>query len=184
VARVMVAQRTVSRSQPPTMMGLGRLVALIVRRPDGTRMSITPQRDHWLAWNRDRRDLVVLVPASGSVSTPSPRDVAAHERFHGKPPASARSMTWPSLRGPRTILGLLESVTYDSTGIRSPSKGRCRWLHQFGDHGERGHSHAQPDEPSPYPDRLLPHLGVDAVGNLWIVRRSGNQFCVDDWIVG
>jgi hypothetical protein len=180
----MVGKQTVSRSQPPTMMGLGRLVALIVRQPDGTRMSITPQRDQWLAWKNDSRDLVVLVPGLRLSATPSSLHVAAHQRFHGKPPTSARSMTWPSPRGPRTTLGLLESVTYDATGIRSPSKGRCRWLHQFGDHGERGHTHAQPDEPSPYADRLLPRIEVDAVGHLRIIRRATNTYTVTDWIVG
>jgi hypothetical protein len=165
-------------------MGLGRLVALIVRRPDGTRMSITPQRDQWLAWKMDSRDLVVLVPAEGVRTTPPEQHVAAHQRFHGAAPTSARSMTWPSPRGARTTLGFLESVTYDATGIRIPSKGRCRWLHQFGDHGERGHSHAQENEPSPYADRLLPRLEVDAVGHLRIVRREMNTYTVTDWIVG
>lgn len=180
----MVAQRTVSRLQPPTVMGLGRLLSLIVRRADGTRMSITPQRDQWLAWKNDTRDLVVLVPASGQRTTPSAQHVAAHHRFHGAAPVAARPMTLPSPRGPSMPLGLLESVTYDATGIRSPSKGRCRWLHQFGDHGERGHTHAQRDESSPYPDRLLPRLEVDAVGHLRIIRRETNTYTVTDWIIG
>lgn len=165
------------------VIGLGRLVSLVVRRSDGSRLRITPQGERCLAWDAARRDLLVLVPTAGQ-HAPTPAASAAHERFHGAVPTSLRQMTWPSPQGRLSSLGLLESITYDATGIRSPSKGRCRWLHQFGDRGERGHAHASQDEPSPYPDQVLPRLDVDAVGNLRIFRRAGCTYTVEDWIIG
>lgn len=172
-----------SRHASSPAIGLGRLVSLVVRRGDGSRQRVTPQDERWLAWDPARRDLLVLVPiASRHASAPTAN--AAHERFHGAAPTSLRKMTLPSPQGRLSSLGLLESITYDATGIRSPSKGRCRWLHQFGDRGERGHAQASPDEPSPYPDQVLPRLDVDAVGNLRIHRRSGCTYTVKDWIIG
>ena len=171
------------RGAAPTTVGLGRLVSLVIRRRDGSRLRITPQGERWLAWDEARRDLLVLVPTTCRHAS-APAASAAHERFHGAVPTALRRMTWPLPQGRLSPLGLLESITYDATGIRSPSKGRCRWLHQFGDRGERGHAQASPNEPSLYPDPMLPRLDVDAQGNLFVVRRSTNRYTVTDWIVG
>ena len=172
-----------SRRASSPVIGLGRLVSLVVRRGDGSRQRVTPQGERWLAWDAARRDLLVLVPTAGRLAS-TPAASEAHELFHGAAPTSLRRMTWPSPQGRLSPLGLLESITYDATGIRSPSKGRCRWLHQFGDLGERGHAQASPDEPSPYSDQVLPRLDVDAVGNLRIFRRAGCFYTVRDWIIG
>ncbi len=167
----------------PTLVGLGRLLALVVRRADGSRARVLPQGERWLAWKEDRQELVVLVPAGGPSSPASGAVAVRHRTFHGKDPVTASPMTWPSPRGKRITLGLLESVTYDSTGIDSPSKGEARWIHQFGDRGERGHSQTRADAPSPYPDALLPRLDADADGNLRILRRTTNTYTVKDWII-
>lgn len=172
-----------NRRAAQSVLGLGRLVSLLVRRSYGTRLRITPQGERWLAWDGARRDLLVLVPTGGRHPAPLAAS-AAHQEFHGAAPTSLRRMTWPSPQGRLSPLGLLESITYDATGIRSPSKGRCRWLHQFGDRGERGHANAEPDEPSSYSDHFLPRLDIDAAGSLWIVRRPQNRYRVSDWIVG
>lgn len=85
---------------------------------------------------------------------------------------------------PVRTLGLIESVTYVAEGIRSPSKRHHFWLHQFGDRGERGHGTILSDKPRRYADRHLPRLEVDAAGSLFIVRRPGNTYRVDEWIIG
>ena len=168
---------------PTTLVGLGRVVALFARRTDGSRCRITPQHERWLAWKADSRDLAVLVPSTGSATPARGAAAMRHRRFHGADPAQARPMTWPSPRGRRTTLGLLEAISYDASGIDSPSKGESRWIHQFGDRGERGHQQTRADAASPYGDDLLPQLDADAAGNLFIVRRRSNTYTVRDWII-
>ncbi len=169
---------------PATFIGLGRLIDLVVRLPDGARVRVTPERESWLAWQPDARDLVVLHPRgdlTGSVSAQAKR---RHRLFHGSDPAALRSMEQPHPVRPVQTLGLVESVTYVAESIRSPSKGRHFWQHHFGDRGERGHGAMKADEPAGYCERHLPRLDVDAAGHLFIVRRVGNHYHVGEWIVG
>lgn len=168
----------------PTVIGLGRLVDLIIRDAQGQRLRITPHNEQWLAWNSDARDLVVLRPGRG-VGAPAKRgDARRHQTFHGAAPKQARPMEWPVPRGAVRALGLIESVTYNATGIRSPSKGSHHWIHHFGDRGELGHGPTSAHAASAYPERLMPFLKVDAAGNLFVVRRTRNRFTVQKWIIG
>lgn len=169
----------------PTTIGLGRLVDLIIRDAHGQRLRVTPHGEQWLAWKPDTRDLVVLRPETGERSAIKQRDARRHHRFHGAAPEQARPMEWPASRGAVRTLGLIESVTYVATGIRSPSKSRHHWIHQFGDDGSLGHglvNHRRRNRS--YSERFLPALATDDGRNLFVVRRPGNEFTVRDWIIG
>lgn len=168
----------------PTTIGLGRLVDLIIRDAHGQRLRVTPHGEQWLAWKPDTRDLVVLRPGRGVGTVAKRHDARRHQQFHGAMPEQARVMEWPAARGAVRTLGLIESATYVATGIRSPSKGPHHWIHQFGDRGERGHRAARAKASSPYAERFMPRLDVDASGNLIVVRLAKNQFMVRDWIIG
>lgn len=168
----------------PTVIGLGRLVDLIIRDAQGQRLRITPHDEQWLAWKSDTRDLVVLRPGRGVGTAAKRSDAQRHLTFHGAAPEEARPMEWPAPRGAVRSLGLIESVTYTATGIRSPSKGPHRWIHQFGDRGERGHGPTQAQAPSTYAERYMPRLDVDQAGHLYVIRRASNRFTVRDWILG
>jgi hypothetical protein len=115
---------------------------------------------------------------------PSPNAAHRHKTFHGAAPTQARTMEWPAHNGKLLSLGLIESVTYTATGIRSPSKGKHHWVHHFGDRGERGHGPTHALTPSTYTERLMPRLDIDRAGNLSVVRRPRNRFTVNDWIIG
>lgn len=128
-----------------------------------------------IAWKPETRDLVVLRPGRGEGEVAKQRDARRHQRFHGAVPEQTRAMH---------VLGLIESVAYVATGIRSPSKGPHHWIHQFGDRGEHGHDAVQTQAPSIYAERFMPQLDVDAAGNLVVVRRPSNRFTVRDWIIG
>jgi antirestriction protein ArdC len=173
------------RSNPPAgaVVGLGRLVALVVRTPDGKRIRITPQDERWLAWRASTKDLLVLRPATGPEAAVDPDAARRHRRFHGAAPAGARPMIEPPRgRGLRT-LGFLESVTYCADGIQSPSKKGHLWIHHFGDRGERGHGPTRANAVSPYRLDVMPRLLVGQSGDLVIQRRAKNDFAVKDWII-
>jgi hypothetical protein len=93
-------------------------------------------------------------------------------------------MQWPKPFGKVQTLGLIESVTYTAAVIHSPSKKSHDWNHQFGDYGERGHGKASSSKDNRYHVRLFPRLDKDSAGNLFVVRRSGNRYLVQEWIIG
>ena len=166
-----------------SVIGLGRLLALIVRQPDGRRVRIAPQDERWLAWRAAARELLVLRPGRGPEVAPAPSARRGHAYFHGAPPAGARPMVAPTRGAGVRALGLLESLTYTAAGIASPTKRDHHWIHQFGDRGERGHGRTRADAASPYPERAMPLVEVNAAGDLFIRRRPGNRYTVRDWVL-
>jgi hypothetical protein len=185
--------RSGAAAAPAPVVGIGRLVALIVRRSDGQRVRITPNGARWLAWRAATRDLLVLRPVATAgvgdgptpAAMPAPRSAAAHHRrFHGAPPHSARPMHAPEAGVDARVLGLLESVIYDTASIASPAKRGHHWIHHFGDVGARGHGPIRPNAVSPYPLRVMPALLSDACGDMFIIRRPGNRYTLRDWLWG
>ena len=168
----------------PTLIGLGRLVDFIIRDNDGQRLRATPRGERWLAWKADTRDLVVLLPGGGRGSHPNRSDAKRHYTFHGAEPQRSRHMKWPASSGGRRTLGRIEAVTYTADGIRSPSKGSHHWVHQFGDHGERGHGPARSQKADQYSYLFCPLLEIDEAGNLFVVRCRSNRYLVRNWIIG
>jgi hypothetical protein len=158
----------------PTVIGLGRLVDFIIRDAQGQRLRVTPSSELWLAWKSDSRDLIVLRPGQGQESLIDLKAAKRHKKFHGAAPEQARSMEWPKAQGKLRTLGLIESVTYCSTGIHSPIKKTHHWVHQFGDRGERKHGSMVVQDPSACAERLMPLLDVDELGNVFMVRRPDN----------
>ena len=177
-------QGFIVKTNLPTMIGLGRLVDLVIRDAQGQRQRVTPNNELWLAWKSDTRDLVILRPGHGNGAVAKRGASQRHKIFHGAAPTQARSMEWPAPNGKIQSLGLVESVTYTATGIRSPSKGPHHWVHHFGDRGEHGHGTAKPHAVSHYPERSMPRLDVDQAGHWYVIRRAGNHFTVRDWIIG
>lgn len=177
-------QGAIVKGNIPTMIGLGRLVDMVIRGAKGQRQRVTPSSELWLAWKSGTRDLVILRPGHGKSAVAKRGASERHKTFHGAVPTQTRSMEWPTPSGNVQSLGLIESVTYVATGIRSPSKGLHHWVHHFGDRGEHGHGTAQPHALSHYPERCMPRLDVDQAGHWYVIRQPGNRFTVRDWILG
>lgn len=154
------------------LLGIGRLVSLEVLGDDG-RVRVLPMRGRWLAWD-GRRFHIVERRAKRSAALPA-RTKAMHRRFHRADPRGAYEVVSPDPVNPLRQVGLLKALTYDSSDIDSPSKQKYHWHHAFGDTGHKGGS---------YPTRVMPALKADAKGNLFIVRRPGNIFRVDEWLRG
>jgi hypothetical protein len=169
------SQGSVMTAKIPTVIGLGRLVDFIIRDAQGKRLRVTPADERWLAWKPDTRDLVVLRPGHGEGMLANRGAARRHQRFHGAAPEQVRPMEWPTPHGALRSIAVVESVTYTASGIRSPSKNPHRWIHQFGDRGERGHGTTKTKTPNTFAERLRPRLDVDEVGN---------RFTVRDWIIG
>jgi hypothetical protein len=177
-------QGAIVKTNIPTMIGLGRLVDMVIHDAQGQRQRVTPSSELWLAWRSDTRDLVILRPGYGNGAAAKRSASQHHRTFHGAAPTQVRTMEWPAPNGKTQSLGLIESVTYTATGIRSPSKGRHHWVHQFGDRGEHGHGSARMQALSAHAERFWPQLNVDAAGHPFVVRRASNRFTVRDWIIG
>jgi hypothetical protein len=166
----------------PALVGLGRLVDVMVRLPDGRRATLRPTSRRFLAW--DGRDLVVAAPVKGKRTAVPNVSATAHRRFHGAAPRHALPVNVPELGAGARLVGLAESITYQAQ-CPSASKGRDFWHHWFGDTGKRGHqTETDPTGPSPYGERHWPEVWTDNAGTLVIRRRAGNRYTVRDWIYG
>lgn len=177
-----------SRKHPMSRIGgsglvLGRLTELVVKRAGGdTRLGEGKLRGLYLAWMPRRKQLAIVrrVGTKRPVTELDARARDIFKRFHQTKPQRAMTYDWPTASNLRRV-GLLRSLTYVvPEEIRSPGKRGFKWVHAFGDHGERGHG---PHTGTPvYPDHLMPALCKDENGNLHIVRRAGNKYDVTEWI--
>lgn len=154
------------------LLGIGRLVSLEVLRPDGRVTEMRP-RQKWLAWDGRRFH---IVSRRAKRNAPLAEKVQRmHRRFHRANPSSTYEVDCPAPQGPLREVGLVKALIYDSSDINSPSKQKYHWHHAFGDTGHKG---------GEYPTKVMPALKQDARGNLFIVRRPGNIFRVDEWLRG
>jgi hypothetical protein len=172
------------RTTQQITIGLGRLIDFIIRDNLDRRFRVTPQGERWLAWKPDTRDLVVLRAGYGDCGVAKHSTIQQHSAFHGIMPKKMRLMVWPALGRSVHALGLIESLTYTAADIRSPSKGKHWWTHQFGDRGERGHGLFSHLDSRTFPVKFFPRLDFDSAGNMMIVRRPQNGYLVKDWIIG
>lgn len=151
------------------LLCLGKLALL---RVIGKKVSV---RKKWLAW--DGRNLHICT-VSGTVRAKLPSGlVAKHRKFHRVPPQGLPFKgDAPTPKGKLTHIGLLRGLVYTvPRQIRSPEKNPYRWDHKFGDTGHNG---------GDYPESVMPMLMKDSAGNLFIRRRKGNIYSVDEWIRG
>lgn len=161
------------------LLGIGTLTEIEILNPRTKR--VTKRRIHgrWLAWDTRKRTFVVcqvVTPNAGGAK--QVMTVAkAHRKFHRAAPRTAALVNVPSRTHPLTSLGLLKALVYEvPRALRSPEKNRYRWHHAFGDTGHQGGE--------AYPERVMPALLRDRLGNLFIKRRPGNIFTVDTWLRG
>jgi hypothetical protein len=171
------------------LLGLGRLVSLVCRS-GSQRVELLPPSLHFLAWDAAERALVLVrpgyVPARpGYLDTPADAAAAqrAHVRFHGAEPGALAVVDVPKPGRGMRQLGLAESVSYCAAGWKSPVKRGAVWLHQFGDDGSAGRDTVSAADPSQYSTALMPGIWCDDDGGLWLRRRPGNRFTVEDWII-
>jgi len=166
---------------------LGDLVELVVVTPSGDRaLSTSKLRGKYLAWLPTKRNFAIVVKTSKAVrGTLTAKDREVFRKFHKGDPKRAAPYEWPDKIGNLVKIGRLKSLTYVvPESIQSPQKrvpGQItRWVHEFGDHGERGHG--EHDASGGYPIRLMPILAKDRRGNLFILRQPGNKYDVTEWI--
>jgi hypothetical protein len=153
-----------------SLLCLGKLVKLELA--SGKKASV---KGRWLAY--DGRNLHVCT-VNGTTKAKLPAAVAArHRKFHGmEPKGEPFCGDCPSPQGKLTQLGLLKALVYTvPKKIKSPEKNPYHWHHAFGDTGHAG---------GEYPESVMPSLMQDTRGNIFIKRRKGNIFKVDDWIRG
>ena len=158
------------------LLGVGQLVKLEVKTSRGKRTLSLRQR--YLGWDTGRKAFHICT-IKGRQNPAAPSAVAAaHRRFHGAPPKGAFVAEVPQFnpRAKAEFVGLVQSLVYTVPDeVRSPEKNRIAWHHAFGDTGHKGGSH--------YPDKVMPAL-YRQNGHLFIVRRKGNIFNVDNWLRG
>ncbi len=153
------------------LLCLGRLTALYMVEP----RRVIDTGGKWLAW--DRRTLHICT-VSGKTHAKLPNGVVKkHNLFHGAPPKGEPFKgDCPKPVGALRPVGLIRGLIYwVPKGIKSPTKNGAFWKHKFGDTGHRGGT---------YPTRVMPALMEDSVGNLFIRRRPGNIYNVDEWVRG
>ena len=157
------------------LLCLGKLTKLGVVQVDSDREASMRLKNTWLAW--DGRNLHICT-VKGTTTAKLPATVVArHKKFHTVGPRGKPFVgDCPTPVGRCTLLGLVKSLIYTvPRKISSPEKNPYRWNHAFGDTGHAG---------GEYPKRVMPALVKDQNGNLFIKRRKGNIFKVDDWIRG
>lgn len=170
-----------AKTLPSTRQGvlLGRLVELELAAGAGSKF-IRP-RGVYLGYMPKSKDLCLMSKTSVKASRVSPYIRTRHRRFHGVPATKATVFDWPDKEGRLRDVGRIVSLTYEiPKGLKSPEKGRYRWRHAFGDHGEAGHGRVKGRKR--YPVRFQPMLQVDEEGHLFIKRMPGNKFYVTDWL--
>ncbi len=158
------------------LIGLGKAdeLRMILNGAKSTN-SLTFPGFFW-AWDGSPTDgFIRLVKAEG------PDDLALsyssdviHTKFHGKSPTSSMQVYAEPLKKPRAI-GLATAIAYDARRFSS-SKADAIYRHFFGAVTE--------DDKPPFASALLPAVVVDAKGQVALVRRPGNTFTLEDWIVG
>ncbi len=158
------------------LLCVGQLRQLEIYDPRTGRSGVFSPKGKWLAWD-GKQFQICNVKGQVNASLPS-KLVAKHRKFHNANPVGKPFLASMPDRGP-TIknVGLLKSlVYYVPSKIRSPGKNKYLWHHAFGDTGHRGGDS--------YPTKVMPMLQRDSAGNLFIKRRPGNIFRVDNWLRG
>lgn len=158
------------------VVGIGRAYAIDYAR-NGSRVGsrVKMRSDHWFAWKGDaHRGSLIIVDVVGKADVAlSDMTIAQHREFHNSDPTGAFEIMWHSPKHPVKILGLVHAIMYDARGIVS-SKNDSIYRHEFGDFG----GHREDD------DKYRPSLAVDATGHLYVVRRPGNLYHFNKWVVG
>lgn len=131
--------------------------------------------DRWLAWRGDPEtgDLVV---ATFHRQTGTRADDDRHQRFHDAPVSELAEVSWDPPQG-RTLrpVGLCHAVRYRIPDGMASNKAGSDWRHAFGE--------AEPGVVR-HENRWKPWLSRDARGGLYFVRRSGNDYRLDNWLRG
>lgn len=158
------------------LLCVGQLRDLEIYDPKTESTKHIKPHNKWLAWDGKQFHVCNV---SGQANADLPKEVQKrHRKFHqanpqGKPFVGSMPDRSASVRD----VGLLKSlVYYVPTKIRSPGKNKYLWHHAFGDTGHKGGDS--------YPIKVMPMLQKDSAGNLFIKRRPGNIFKVDQWLRG
>lgn len=159
-------------------MLLGQLVELVLH--DGRKMSASKLRGTFLAWMPSSNNFAVVTRAKAAPGALSAKSREVFRRFHKTETKKAAAYDWPTPSS-KTQVGRLKSLTYVvPQAVKSPEKHGFRWVHEFGDHGERGHG--QHDGFKGYPTHLMPMLLRGNDGSIHIKRMPGNKYDVTEWI--
>lgn len=152
------------------LLCIGKLTKLELN--SGKKLSL---KNRWLAWD-GRNFHICTVKGTTSAKLPS-GIVSKHRKFHDAPPQGKPFVgDCPAPSGKTVQVGLLKSLVYTvPRKINSPEKNPYQWHHAFGDTGHEGGN---------YPEKVMPALVKDQKGNLFIKRRKGNIFRVDQWLRG
>lgn len=171
-----------ARSSAASGVLLGHLDSLIVTNGSSDR-SVAGLSGLFVAWMPKTRDLAIVrragARAVGSVDAESLR---IFRKFHAGESRRTGGYEWPEQSGSLRCLGRLRTLAYVvPTSIPSPQKRGFRWVHEFGDHGERGHGEHD-GKAHGYPVKYMPKLFKDSAGNFFIKRQPGNKYYVEDWL--
>ncbi len=158
------------------LIGLGKADELRMIHQSGRGSHLLTFPGFFWAWDGSpTTGFIRLVKIADSDASPaSIASVDLHEQFHGREPSSTVHVWAEPLKNPRTI-GYATAIAYDARKFSS-TKGDAIYRHFFGAVTE--------DDKPPFRNSLLPAVVVDAKGQVALIRRPGNTFTLEDWIVG
>lgn len=164
-----------------SLLTIGNLIELEVYDPKTDRTAIIHPKGKILGWDPRKNKFCIVIQRSGKTNPSGQLSgdiIEAHTQFHAAPPKTKPFIAEnPEPVGKLRKIGLLKSLVYQvQKKIKSPSKKRHHWHHAFGDTGHKGGDD--------YPTSVMPVLMEDSKGNLFIKRKKGNIFNVDEWLRG
>lgn len=155
------------------LVALGRAVELEFIRLGRKRSEKVSFPAYWWAWDGSAKSgNIRLVKAIRSAPTVSS---SLHKKFHDAAPTGALVVDAEPMGAPLSVVGYAISFTYDAEKLDS-NKSDARYRHHFG-----AFTH---DDKPPFDEKYWPDVVVDRTGQLMLRRRSGNDFRLDDWVIG
>ena len=165
------------------LLYIGRLKRLEVIEPETGKRGVLGARQlsgMILCWDQSKKDFVIARGARrsrvdlGAIPTTLHRQ---HQVFHGAGARSVIEAEIPDRSGSLKKLALIDALVYEVPNrVKSPSKNGALWHHKFGDTKHSGNS----DKGT----KVMPWLCRDNSGWLYIRRRPGNIYTVNDWLRG
>ncbi len=159
------------------LVGIGELIDIDWQALGGGVVQRTKvPKGKWLAWRGDPNTGDLIIATMVRRKTGKRMDDARHRRFHDAEVAELAEVEWDKpAKGTLTPVGYCCAVRYRIPPGMPSNKADNDWRHEFGE--------AQPGVIR-RGNQWKPWLSRDRNGGLFIVRRAGNDYRLDEWLRG